>query len=652
MALHRLRLPVKLALLVGLAITAAIAIAAMSAATLYQRMYDGRVDKLRATVHATVAIARALDARVAAQELTRAQAYELLHRDIRAIRFDDGEGYISIIEDRTGNVVMHGVNPALEGKPTSAKVIIEAVRSTEEGVADYMFPRPGQTTPIRKVVAIARFPAWDMIISAGAYTDDLDADFRAALLGMGAVGGTILLLALLAAWLVSRDITRSLLGLKQAMRRLAGNDLAVTVPGTERRDEVGEMAAALLVFQQGLQRAERLAAEQDQQRQAATAEKTAALTRMADTIEAETSTALTEIGRRVTVMTDTAGEMQASAARTGAAADSAAASASETLSITQTVAAAAEQLSASIHEISQQVAQSTSVVARAVKAGDTTRGTMETLNGTVERIGAIAGLITDIAGKTNLLALNATIEAARAGEAGRGFAVVASEVKQLALQTARATGEITGQITAVRTASDAAMAAVRSIEQTIREVEGIAGSIAAAVEQQGAATTEIARNVTNAASATNAMSSRAAEVSAEATQTDRSASAVQENAGALAAAMQDLRHSVIRAVRTATAEVDRRHTPRQPTNMPARLSLPGETAQTVRLADLSLGGARLLHPARITPGTRASFQMDALGAPLPAIVLAADGTTVRLRFEPDATALAALQRMLASPQAA
>ena len=180
-------------------------------------------------------------------------------------------------------------------------------------------------------------------------------------------------------------------------------------------------------------------------------------------------------------------------------------------------------------------------------AGAETRTTIEALNEQVGRIGAVADMIGEIAAKTNLLALNATIEAARAGEAGKGFAVVASEVKALATQTARSTQEIAEHIAQVRSATGVSVAAVVRIEQTIGEIDAIAGSIAAAVEQQGAATAEIARNVAETASAANEMTSHATEVSAEAEQTGRHAADVCNDAAGLNAAVGELRHSVIRS---------------------------------------------------------------------------------------------------------
>ena len=274
-------------------------------------------------------------------------------------------------------------------------------------------------------------------------------------------------------------------------------------------------------------------------------------------------------------------------------AKSAAAAAAQALANAQTVAGAAEQLAASIKEIGGQVGQSTASVSRAVEAGRATRSTIEALNEKVGRIGTVADMIGDIAAKTNLLALNATIEAARAGDAGKGFAVVASEVKQLATQTALSTQEIARHLGEVREATAASVTAVGRIEQTISEIDAISGSIAAAVEEQGAATTDIARSVAETTGAANVMTSRIAEVSSEADQTGRHAADVHDDIGSLDTAVDELRHSVIRVVRTSTVEIDRRQARRYQLDLPCRLELAGGGVHAARVADLSDGGAMI-----------------------------------------------------------
>ena len=638
--LSHLRLRTKLGLLLVLSAVGLVAAAGLGGVMLHQRMIDDRVEKLQAVVQSTVSLAGSLEAQVAAARLTREQAMAQMRDLVHAIRFDGGTGYV-MAQTAAGVNVMHGTNPALEGKPAPmdaatgrsiAVLTTEALGDRDSAMMSYMFPKPGQKEPLRKLVAIARFAPWQMVFLSGAYTDDLDAAFREKLLRLGGIGAGILVAMLLAAWAVNRDIVASIGRLRATMQRLSGGDLSGDIPGTERRDEVGSMAAALLVFQQRLAEAARLAAEQETLRQQAAAEKQQALRDMADTIETESTRALGEVMQRTNAMTGTADSMRASAGRTDAAAHGAAEAAGVAMANAGAVASAAEELSTSIQEIGHQVAQSTTIVRRAVAAGQETRTSIEALNERVGRIGTVADMIAEIAARTNLLALNATIEAARAGEAGRGFAVVASEVKQLATQTARSTGEITRHLAEVRLATGASVQSVQRIEQTIQEMDLIAGSIAAAVEQQGAATAEIARNVGGTAAAANEMTGRTGDVSVEARQTGRDADAVHANAEGLAGAVSELRQTVVRMVRTSTTEVNRRRLPRYPTVLRGRLQADGAAAVSVRVVNLSGGGARLEEAPALRVGGRGTLSIDGVGFSLPFSVRATEGDGASLAF--------------------
>jgi methyl-accepting chemotaxis protein len=459
------------------------------------------------------------------------------------------------------------------------------------------------------------------------------------------VGGSGLVIMILLPVVVAA-ITRPVRALTRTMAELAAGNLAARVDAHDHRDELGGMARAVLVFKEHMVKGIQVAAEQEAERRRAEEAKRAALVNMAATIEAATGSALQQIGGRTAAMAAAADAMSASATRTGTSARDAAAAAAQALAVAQSVASAAKQLADSIREIGAQVSQSTAVVGRAVTAGTETRTTIVALNQEVERIGAVAEMIAAIAAKTNLLALNATIEAARAGDAGKGFAVVAAEVKALAMQTARSTEEIARHIGQVRSATGASVAAVARIDQTISEISTIAGSIAVAMQQQDAATAEIARNVAATASAANEMTSRTNDVSDEATGTGRHATDLRENAGALNQAVEELRHSVIRVVRTSTAIVDRRNSGRHKFDIAARLSVAGHGEHMVRTIDLTAGGACLRGAPDLPAGARGMLQLDGVAATLPCVVRAAEGDELHLAFELDEAAAAAFRTVL------
>ncbi len=293
-----------------------------------------------------------------------------------------------------------------------------------------------------------------------------------------------------------------------------------------------------------------------------------ALRSMAEKIESEASDAVAKVDRLAADLVATAEAMSTTSARTGTSANDAADSAHRSLTTAEDVAQSADHLAQSIADITAQVERTRQIAEAAVSAGTTVRGRIDGLSEQATNIGQVAGIIADIAARTNLLALNATIEAARAGEAGRGFAVVAQEVKQLATQTSNSTQEIARQITAVQEATEQASQAVALISSTIEDMERISKSVAIAVEEQSNSTQMIARRMADAAEATKLMNAQTSDVRLAAKQSDKQADSVRSTSNNLQSAVGDLRQTVIRVVRTSTKAVDRREADRMSMNIP------------------------------------------------------------------------------------
>jgi methyl-accepting chemotaxis protein len=359
-------------------------------------------------------------------------------------------------------------------------------------------------------------------------------------------GGAGIVAAFFISLSLGRSIARPIKSLVAVTRRLAAGDRNIAVPFQHQRDELGSMAQAIEVFKANADEIEQHRVErQEAQGQAAQA-RTAEMHRLADGFE-------TAVGHIIEAVSSSANELEAAAGTLTHTAETTqhlagvVASASEEASTNvQSVASAAEEMSYSISEISRQVQDGGKIADEAVRQAQATDARIVELSRAAGRIGDVVKLITDIAEQTNLLALNATIEAARAGVAGKGFAVVAQEVKALATQTAKATEEIGSQIAGMQTATQDAVSAIQDIAGTISRISDITLRITMAVDQQGSATQEIARNVQQAACGSSEVAANVTEVSRGAHETGSASSQVLASAQSLSSESNRLKIEVDR----------------------------------------------------------------------------------------------------------
>lgn len=349
------------------------------------------------------------------------------------------------------------------------------------------------------------------------------------------------------AWVVSRRVVKPLHDMKDAMDQLAKGQWQTKVPGLERTDEIGGMAKSVAVFRDNGVENERLTAERQKQQENER--------RRAETLSETVANFNASMDEAVKTIAVASAELQATAQVLTQNADqtmhrsSAVAAASEEASTNvQTVASASEEMSSSVSEISQQVSASAKAATRAVAAADSANQQVKGLVAAAQKIGEVVRLISDIAGQTNLLALNATIEAARAGEAGRGFAVVATEVKALADQTAKATDDIGRSISEIQSVITRSADSIGEIGILIGEISTMSDAIAAAVEEQGAATREIARNVQQAAGGTREVASNIVGVSQSVQEISSAATQVLGAAGDLSRQSEAIRTQMDRFV--------------------------------------------------------------------------------------------------------
>ncbi len=450
-----------------------------------------------------------------------------------------------------------------------------------------------------------------------------------------------------AALFAARRIANPLSDMAGAMGRLAKGDTALEIPGRGRSDEVGSMAEALEKFREQ--------AEANAAFEAAAAIERAARDRRQAMVESLTQEFGGSVASIMDRLRDSAGGMRDASVSMASATEQTrnrvadtAEGAQQNSSNLAAVAAATEEMTASVTEISRQVAEAARAAQDAVERANSTGATVRGLAESADQIGDVVRLITDIAGQTNLLALNATIEAARAGDAGKGFAVVASEVKMLASQTARATEQISTQISAIQAATGDAVGAVQEVANAIQRVNGVAGAIAAAVEEQDAVTRDISASVQSVARQNDEAARAMREVSDVAEGARASSGTVKVAAETVADVTGRLGEQVdgfLTGMRTDWERVNGAGTP-------MLIAAKGGNAQEAGLIEIARDGASLKGDGAFKPGMMVELALPGAGAALPARVVLAESGRIGLAFAQTDENLAAVDRLIAAVQVA
>ena len=454
-----------------------------------------------------------------------------------------------------------------------------AAQQTSEMIRDdppmaTMFMNDAHERSVGVAAAFQEFSA-ELAARAGELRARASQNLQQGIMVIIAVAGGGILFALGIAIVSARYISRPITVLTSVVSRLAAGDLSASISNEDRNDEIGAMTRSVIVLKRNTTEMRRLETEQKETEARSVAEKQAVAEREAAERKVADQRAAAErkgamhkladefekaVGHIIASVSSASVELEAAAHRLTKTAETTqqlsgmVASASEVASANvQSVASAAEEMTGSVGEISRQVHESSKIAGEAVHQAQKTNVRISELSQAAGRIGDVIKLITSVAEQTNLLALNATIEAARAGAAGRGFAVVAQEVKALAGQTAKATEEIGVQIAGMQTATQDSVAAIKEIDETITRISGIAATIAAAVEEQGAATQEISRNVQEAAKGTAEVATNITDVNRGASETGSASTQVLASAQSLAKESTALKHEVAKFLDTVRA---------------------------------------------------------------------------------------------------
>jgi len=483
----------------------------LALALINDEMVGGKKAKVEQLAEAAHSLAAHWEAEARAGRISEEEAKRIVTEELRAIRYD-GDNYFWI-NDLTPTMVMHPIKAELNGTPLAdvrtpdgARLfvdMVEVARRDGGGFYQYLWPKPGETAPQKKISRVKLFAPWGWIIGTGVYVDDIERAFLVRALEFTAlvtiVVGLMVALSALAVYLTVKPL--NFLGKTvEAM----SSESVIPDKLLARGDEIGGMARGIQVaidrFKAKIAETEQLEANEiamirdneNQRKQ---------LVRQFETQITAVATAMDEA---IHALEKAVGDLDASIGSSQAATTSLAEGIFEANENIQSVSEAVERFMEAITEVSRRVLDASHLANLAASDADQTDSSVGELRDSIREIESVAGLIQTIASQTNLLALNATIEAARAGEAGKGFAVVAGEVKGLASKTSEATDEITSHVSLVQSATGSVVATIQEVAQRVRTMNQDLSAISAATETQNTALRDISDNLAAAAQRSNA----------------------------------------------------------------------------------------------------------------------------------------------------
>ena len=557
----RFSLGLRIYCIIGLSFCGLIGLSALQINTLSTSLKAQRQAELGHLVELAVEVAKEEYDWAKRDKTSEEAAKQRAAARIGKMRYGNGD-YFWI--NNLSQMIMHPTKPELIGRdikeindPAGKPFLYDAavlVKRDGSGFVEYEWPKPGKEAAQPKLSFVTGFAPWEWTIGTGVYIDDLQAQVweNAKIVGIAAL--IVIALIGMVSIIIARKMSSALVAMTSVVTKLGEGDFNIKLPGLDRGDELGDMARSIEQFK--IKAAEKAQGEAEtikQQEQLAKERHKRDMNKFADDFEAAVGNIVETVSSASTELEASAGILTATAERSQVLTTSVAAASEQASANVQSVASSTEEMSSSVNEISRQVQESARIANEAVDQTRKTNDRVSQLSKAAARIGDVVELINTIAGQTNLLALNATIEAARAGEAGRGFAVVASEVKALAEQTAKATGEIGQQITGIQAATQESVGAIKEISSTIERLFEISSTIAAAVEEQGAATQEIARNVQQASQGTQQVSSNIADVQRGASETGSASSKVLSAAQSLSGDSNRLKLEVGKFLNTVRA---------------------------------------------------------------------------------------------------